>query len=261
LTIAGNGVSYAGPDTTAFHVNGNDLTTGRSCPNPPVSSVAAIGYTNSADQANIVSGIPTTPTNNTGNYTGAVPPAGPATPSVAQVTLPTMLQKPSQVESLIQTVTQSADVVLTPTAPSTTVAGAALTSAASGIWPTYPMTIVVNGDLDLTSWHNSGYGLLLVTGSLIYDPGASWQGIVLVMGKGVLRASNSGIGQFNGAVLVAQSRDLVSGNILSDPNLGTSSVTFAPTMVGNGIQFNSCAILQALSPVNFKVLSFREISQ
>jgi hypothetical protein len=123
------------------------------------------------------------------------------------------------------------------------------------------MTIVVNGNLDFTGWHNSGYGLLLVTGNLIYDPDASWQGIVLVMGKGVITGSRAGIGQFNGAVLVAQSRDPVSGSVLPDPNLGASSVTFAPTMGGNGIQFNSCTILQALAPVNFKVLSFREISQ
>jgi hypothetical protein len=260
LTIAGNTVSYAGPDSTSFYVNGNDPTTGRSCTNPPVPSVAAIGYTYSGDQATIVSGIPTTPMNDTGNYEGAAPPPpATATPSVEQVTLPATLQKPSQVESLIATVTQSADVVLTPTAPSTTVAGSALTSAATGIWPTYPMTIVVNGNLDLTSWHNSGYGLLLVTGNLIYDPDASWQGIVLVMGKGTITGSHSGIGQFNGAVLVAQSRDPVSGAVLADPTLGQSSVTFASTMGGNGIQFNSCMILQALSPTNFKVLSFREI--
>jgi hypothetical protein len=259
LTLAGNNVSYAGPDSTSFYVNGNDPTSGRSCTTPPVSAVLGIGYTNPADQANVVTGIPTTPINDDGNYTGAPPPTGPATPSLGQVTLPATLQKPSQVESLIQTVTQNADAVLTPTAPSTTVLGATLTSAATGIWPTYPMTIVVNGNLDLTSWHNSGYGLLLVTGNLIYDPDASWQGIVLVMGKGVITGSRGGIGQFNGAVLVAQSRDPVSGNLLPDPTLGPSSVTFAPTMGGNGIQFNSCTILQALSPTNFKVLSFREI--
>ncbi|HKF40852.1 MAG TPA: pilus assembly PilX N-terminal domain-containing protein [Candidatus Acidoferrum sp.] len=261
LTLAGNGVSYAGPDASGFYVIGNDPTTGRSCASPPL-SLPAIGYTNLADQANVVAGVPTTPVNDTGNYQGAAPsPPAPESISLVAPTFTPALQKPSQIESLIQTVTQGADVVLTPTPPSTTVPASALTAAASGFWPTYPMTMVVNGNLDFTSWHNSGYGLLLVTGNLIYDPDASWQGIVLVMGKGVVTGSRAGIGQFNGAVLVAQSRDPVSGSVLPDPNLGTSSVTFASTMGGNGIQFNSCTIQQALAPVNFKVLSFREISQ
>ena len=261
LTLAGNGVAYAGPDTSGFYVNGNDPTTGRTCANPAVSPVSAIGYTNSADQSNVVSGIPTTPVNDTGNYTGAPPPSGPPTPSVGQVTLPPVLQKPSQVEQLIQTITQSADVVLSPTPPAASVRGSALTAAASGIWPTMPMTIVVNGDLDLTSWHNIGYGLLLVTGNLIYDPDASWQGIVLVIGKGTITGAHGGIGQFNGAVMVARSRDPISGTVLPDPNLGASSVTFTSNMGGAGIYFNSCSILQALTPTNFRVLSLREISQ
>ncbi len=40
-----------------------------------------------------------------------------------------------------------------------------------------PMTVVVNGDLDLSGWHNAGFGLLLVTGTLHYDPDASWNGL------------------------------------------------------------------------------------
>jgi hypothetical protein len=61
--------------------------------------------------------------------------------------------------------------------------------------------------------------------------------------------------------VVAQSRDPVSGAVLADPNLGTSSVSFTTNMGGKGIQFDSCAIQQALTPTNFKILSFREISQ
>jgi hypothetical protein len=262
LTLAGNGVTYAGPDSSGFYVNGNDPTTGRTCASPALSPVSAVGYTNSADQPNVVSGIPTAPLNVTGNYQGfAPPPPAAATPSVGQVSLPPRLQKPSQMEALIQTISQSADVVLSPTPPGTTVPGSTVTTAASGIWPTIPMTIVVNGDLDLTSWHNTGYGLLLVTGNLIYDPDASWQGIVLVIGKGTITGSHAGIGQFNGAVVVARSRDPISGAVLADPNLGASSVSFASNMGGNGIYFNSCTILQALTPTNFKVLSLREISQ
>ena len=59
-----------------------------------------------------------------------------------------------------------------------------------------PMTIVVNGNLNLSGWHNSGYGLLLVTGTLYYDPDASWSGIVLVVGQGIFSSSKNGAGGF-----------------------------------------------------------------
>jgi hypothetical protein len=261
LTLAGNGVTYNGPDGSGFEVDGIDPTTGRTCANPALAPVAAVGFTNPADRAVVISGIPVSPVNDTGNYQGAPPPSGPPTPSVETVTLPPSLQKPSQIESLIQTLTQGADVVLTPTAPATSVTGSSLPTGPSGMSPTNTMTVVVNGDLDLTSWHNTGYGLLLVTGNLIYDPDASWSGVVLVMGKGTITGSRMGIGQFNGAMLVAQSRNPGTGAVLTDPNLGTSSVTFASSMGGKGIYFNSCAIVQALTPTTLKKLSFREISQ
>jgi hypothetical protein len=60
---------------------------------------------------------------------------------------------------------------------------------------------------------------------------------------------------------VAQSRDPITGNVLSDPNLGPASVTFASTMGGSGIYYNTCTILAAQAPTNYRVLSFREITQ
>ena len=249
LTIAGNGVNYAGPNSTSFYVNGNDPTTGRTCTAPPLSPVSAIGYTNPADQLNVVAGTSSQP----GNYVGsAPPPPAPATPSVGLVTLPVTLQKPSQLDALVQSVTQSADAVIP--GPAT---GSNLTSLAMS--STNPMTVVINGDLDLTSWHNTGYGLLLVTGNLNYDPDASWEGIVLVIGRGTFSGSRLGSGRFDGAILIAQTRDPL-GNLLPDPNLGFSSVNFNSAMGGVGIYYNSCMILQAEAPTSYRVLSFREIT-
>jgi hypothetical protein len=258
LTLGGNGVGYAGPSSSAWNINGNDPTTGRTCATPAAPSVYAIGFTNPADQGTVVSGTSAGPD----DYTGfAPPPPAAATPSVGVVTLAANLQRPSQVEALIQTISQGADKILAPTLPATTVPGAALPTGPAGMSPTNPMTIVVNGDLDLTSWHNVGYGLLLVTGKLIYDPDASWEGIVLVAGKGVVTGSGAGVGRFDGAFLVAQSRDPVSGAVLPDPNLGASSVTFSSNMGGYGIYYNSCTIQLALSPTSYRVISFREITQ
>jgi hypothetical protein len=246
LTIAGNGISYAGPDSTGFYVNGSDPTSGRTCSNPPLSPFPAIGYTNSADQSTLSSapGI----SNHPGNYTGYSPP----TPSLGLVTLPATLQKPGQLEALVQTIAQGADVVI---------AGPANRyDMPTSMSPSNSMTVVVNGDLDLLNWRTTGYGLLVVTGNLNYDPDASWVGIVLVIGKGTVTGSRMGNGRFNGAMLVAQTRD-GSGAVLPDPNLGASSVSFVTNMGGAGIYYDSCAILQAQMPTKYRVLSFREITQ
>jgi hypothetical protein len=249
LILAGNGVSYTGPNSTAFYVDGTDPTTGRSCAVPPVAPVPAVGITNPADQANVVAG--TSP--HQANYTGFTPPPpAAATPSVEVVTLPPTLQTPTQLDGLVQTITQNADDVIT--------GPANRSNMPTTMTPTNPMTVVVNGDLDLTSWHNTGYGILLVTGNLNYDPDASWNGIVLVIGQGTFTGSRMGNGQFNGAIIVAKTRD-AAGNLLPGPNLGASSVTFNSATGGAGIYYNSCFLIQALAPINYQILSFREVTQ
>jgi len=137
--------------------------------------------------------------------------------------------------------------------------------------PTWPstnpmMTVVVNGDLNLTRWYQTGYGLLLVTGTLTYDPDTTWNGIVLVIGKGVLLWSDRGHGWggINGAVLVANTRD-ASGNLL--PALGPASFSGAGTGGGHrysargGITYWSCWVNRAgaQAPLTYKILSFHEI--
>jgi hypothetical protein len=250
LILAGNGVTYTGPNSSSFYVNGTDPTFGRTCAVPPVTPVPAIGFTNQADQSNIASG--TSP--HQANYTGFVPPPpASATPSVEVVTLPPTFQTPSQFDALAQAITQNADDVIT--GPATR------SNMPTTMSPTNPMMVVVNGNLDLTAWNNTGYGVLLVTGNLNYDPSASWQGVVLVIGQGTVTASTTGgSGQFEGAMIVAKTRD-AAGNLLPNPNLGASSVLFNTGAGGAGIYYNSCALVQALAPFDYQVLSFREIAQ
>jgi hypothetical protein len=265
LTLAGQGVRYTGPNSSGFYVNGNDTGPPGTCSTPPSPSVPALGYTYANDSPTVASGAWTIyhPENYTGS--GYVPaPPTPATPSISQVSLPPTLQTTSQLESLVQTISQNADVVLTPTGGTTTVPRSALPTTMS---PTNPMTVVVNGDLDLTTGgpHVTGYGLLLVTGaassnpSLSYDPDVTWEGIVLVIGKGTLVGAHLGSGQIDGAMLVAQTRDATTGNPL--PSLGPSSASFTAGMGGIGIYYNSCYIQRALSPTSYRLLSFREFTQ
>lgn len=253
LTLDGNLVSYVGPNASQFYVNGNDRSSGYTCSTSPRPSPVppALGYTNPIDLTAVSNGTTSFPS----HYLGSTPAA---TPSLGVVPLPSALQKPSQLNALVQTISQNADVVVSGNANRGDLATITTMS------PANPMTVVVNGDLDLTTGsgvHVIGYGLLLVTGTLTYDPDVSWNGIVLVIGKGNFVGSRNGTGKIDGAMLVAQTRDAM-GNLLPDPNLGPSSVTFLSSSDGGGgIYYNSCWIQMAQSPPTYSRLSFREVTQ
>jgi hypothetical protein len=245
LTLNGNGVSYTGPNGTQhghggdFQINGNDSN----APQGTASGVPAIGFTNSNDASSVA--------------TSAVPsdkylsPTG--VPNVGIVTLPPALQTPSGLDALVLSITQNADLVLTPSH------GSALDqrSLPTNMSASNPMVIVVNGDFNLHG-NGTGYGLLVVTGTLDYDPDASWNGIILVIGQGTFTSSKAGVGAINGAVFVAQTHD-GAGNLLPDPNVGYSSYT--QTGGGLGIQYSSSWVKTAEALMPYQVLSFREIQQ
>jgi len=252
LTLAGNNVSYTGPNTTSFFIEGQDQCSGSSL------AVPAIGYTNPADSSfsNIMTGVPV-PANYQGFPVAPGPPPAPATAptSIANVSSqmnPNWL-KPSGLDAVVQDISSHADSVIQgPATPG---------SFPSGMSAAHPMTIVVNGNLDLTSWHNTGYGLLLVTGTLTYDPDATWEGVVLVIGQGKFVSTKGGLGGIDGAVFIAKTRD-ASNNLLPDsPGLGAAnfSQTGSGTSLGRGIYYNSCVAQGAEGPIAYKIISFREI--
>jgi hypothetical protein len=264
-------LNYGGPDSTTWYVDGTDSfrhslsdTPSWSCtPNAPL--VYALGYTNPLDNSYSyihcckVLAHPT-------NYTGVVVmgPGPPGTnPSVHLVTMPPSLQTPTDYNNLAQTIIQNADVILTPGSGTTpapyTAYGSDLSTATTGMNSSNPMTIVIRGDLDLTGWHHEGYGLLLVTGHLQYDPDASWYGIVMIIGKGTVDGSRSGSGEFDGATLLARTVDPSTGAPLA--SLGGVNMQFANNMGGVGYYYSSCWINNSLPTASYKILSFHEISQ
>ena len=285
LTLDGNGVNYAGPGTNGFMVNGQDQRSG----SPLL--FYSIGYTNAADGTNLVTAA--TPAQ---NYQGAPPgPGGPppvpshapgtianVSPTPATSLLRQSWMTPATLDAVMQDIENSADVVLTGSVNSTEISNAAPLMS-----PTNPMTVVVNGNLRLNGRGFTGYGLLLVTGTLTYDPDASWNGIVLVVGQGILASNGSGSGGFEGTVFVAQTRDS-SGNLLpalggacfgSDSSCGVLGFGHGHHGFGSGygstpgfgIAYNSFWINGPLSstgnppvagaqgPLTYKVLSFHEI--
>jgi len=253
LTIAGssgNSAAFSAPTSNAnYSIKGGDQAVGTCGPGLPVH---AVGVFNNVDQGNVIAGgnggagIPAA---DRPNYTGSS--GGPDVNVIASV--PSSLQSPAQLEALVQTITQSADVVLP--GPAT---GSNLPTSMYSPSPN-PMTIVVNGDLDLTDWDQTGYGLLLVRGNLNYDPEASWNGVVMVVGKGTVTGSKSGSGELDGAFLLAKTLD-AAGNTLS-PHFGTATMLFGPNMGGNGIRYSSCWIQTSQPLASVKILSFHEISQ
>jgi hypothetical protein len=256
VTLAGNNVTFTGPGTNSFSVLGQDQCGGAA---PPV---FAIGYTSNAggsgsSRSNIIAGA--TPP---GSYQG-LPIANPGPPPVmsnAPATIDDISlwinpnwMSPSGLDAVVQDITTSADAVITgPTTPG---------SFPPGMSPTHPMTIVVNGDLDMNGWRNTGYGLLVVTGTLHYDPDATWEGVVLVIGQGNFVSTRGGTGGIDGAVFIAKTRD-ASGNLMAI--LGASS--FSQTgpggvnsNAGRGINYNSCWARAAQGPISYKVIAFKEI--
>ncbi|HET7106028.1 MAG TPA: hypothetical protein VFI38_04400 [Candidatus Acidoferrum sp.] len=256
LTLAGNNVTFTGPGTNNFYIRGQDQC--GTPPPPPALPPAffAIGYTNGPpdlSKSNIAAGA--TPT---GNYQGmpmnSGPPIAPSTGSqtIADVHLytdPNWLT-PQGLDAVVQDITNNADAVITgPATPG---------SFPSGMSAAHPMTIVVNGDLDMNGWRNTGYGLLVVTGNFYYNPDATWEGVILVIGQGNFVSTRGGDGQIDGAVFIAKTRD-GANNLL--PSLGASSFsqTGPGTHVGQGINYNSCIARAAQGPITYKVIAFKEI--
>jgi len=237
--------------------------------NPSPAPVRAIGYTNTGggDQSsnNINSGIAGGMANDfvgstaagTGSnapnvyYVGNSPPTGPPTISSSLQTL-------AAVNSLATGISQTADVTLV---------GPVTQSDSNNLMPAgmsaaNPMTVVVNGDFTENGWSGTGYGILLVTGTFNYDPNSSWNGVILVIGKGIFYSSQSspGTGKINGAVFVAATTDAF-GNPLS--SLGSPTANFANGEgFGNqGIYYSNCWVQYVQAASKYRVLSFHEIPQ
>ncbi len=261
LTLAGSGVAYSAPAANdAFWVKGID----QDCNGNTGATFPAIGVFASADitavkfGGNGGTGIPAGSIR-TNNYPGIT-----VSPDVERVdgSFSPALQTPSGLDAIAQAIIQNADGVIPAGNGSAQRSYLSNLVSSGAMSPTSPMTLVVNGDLDLSGWHNTGYGLLLVTGNLNYDPDASWNGIVMVVGQGTVTGTKSGSGELDGAFLVARTRD-TSGNLLPGPNLGASSVDFnqPPVMGGQGIRYSSCWIQKSQPRSSYKILSFHEIAQ
>jgi hypothetical protein len=184
-----------------------------------------------------------------GNYTGTG-----STPSVGIHGLAANLQTPQSLNQIAQTITQNADVVLTGPVDQNS-----LPPAMSNV---NPMTIAVQGNFTLSGGF-TGYGVLLVTGTFTYDSYSNWDGIVLVVGQGIVNGQSSGsppYGQstISGAMLVAQT---LNPDLTLRATLGPATFNGNNQVQGFGINYNCSWIQNVQTAWTYKVLSFHEIPQ
>jgi hypothetical protein len=240
LTFDGPGAVYSAPNSAPYHIVGTDNSPGGAACPALQPAKPAVGVVTPGDVATVTGDIPG---NRTANYTGTG-----ATPSVSNVGagLPANLQSVTSLTTLLQSVQAVATDVVTGPASSVPNVG---TAAA-------PTIEYVNGDLSLNG-SVTGYGILVVTGTFSAGGNVGWNGVILVVGQGVMNVSGGGNNSYNGAVVVAKTRD-AAGNLLA--TLGVPTVNWNGGG-GNGIYFNSCSINNATASMAFHVLSFSEVPQ
>ncbi len=119
--------------------------------------------------------------------------------------------------------------------------GSDLTLADMGT-STTPKTVLVKGDLTLT---NSGTGLLVVTGNLVLNGNVSYDGLIVVLGKGGVTRNGAGNGTIKGGIIIAKYDDASLDDSIFDPN------AYIDTNGGGNslIQYCSTSIAKALNSI------------
>jgi len=93
--------------------------------------------------------------------------------------------------------------------------------------PTNYRVVVVNGNLDLGS--TTGYGLLLVRGELHILGDVTWNGLIVVLGQGVMHTNPGANAVVNGGLFLARTR-AADGSLLAVPEQVTFTVTDSAQM-------------------------------
>lgn len=109
---------------------------------------------------------------------------------------------------------------------------------------------------------STGYGILVVTGTMDYVNVNSYQGIILMLGTAQFISSSSKDTTFTGALFMAQDRNSSTGALLS--SLGTPSFNFhhgSASASDVSIQYDQCITNQVQNSTitNYAVLARREL--
>ena len=113
----------------------------------------------------------------------------------------------------------------------------------------------MNGDLSLNG-NETGYGLLVVTGTFSPGGNVGWNGIVLVVGKGIVTGNGGGNNQYTGAIVVAQTVNPSTGVPLA--TLGAPTFSFSGGG-GNGVYYSTGCINQASTLSDYRAIAAHEL--
>lgn len=221
------------PSSNNYFANGNDsgvagYTGPGTCTPTGPAQVPAVSTGDSTGVTNVRGSIPT---NRYPNYTGTG-----GTPSIVNSgpggtnQLSGEWSSPSQLNTLVANMANAADVSYS--------CGIGAPCSGRGPYGTdsAPQITYVSGDFNFGP--NSGSGVLIVTGTLNINGQSSFNGLILVIGQGVMTEQGSGNGQFNGSIFLAKTNSSTSPY--------SQLAALATPMIQwngggtNGIQYNSC---------------------
>jgi hypothetical protein len=126
-----------------------------------------------------------------------------------------------------------------------------------------PKINFINGDYTLNG-NGSGYGLLVVTGTLTMSGDFSWHGAILIAGDGHLDFNGGGTGTIVGTVIVAKIWD---GSHNTLPSMGSPTIEWNGGG-NNGIYYDHCWATNMMamvpfepppSPAPLRILSLRSL--
>ncbi len=229
------------PSSTNYFANGNNsgasAFTGpggpAACAATGPAQVPAISTGDTAGVTGIKNNL-LGPPNRQSNYTGTG-----GTPSIVNSgptgsnQLSGQWSTPSTLNALAASIGNGADVTYT-----CGIAPAGTPCNGSGPYGTdaAPQITYVNGDFNFGS--NSGSGVLVVTGALNITGQSSFNGLILIIGQGVMNENGAGGGQFNGSIFLAKTNNSTAPY--------AQLATLASPLIAwngggtNGIQYNSC---------------------
>jgi hypothetical protein len=234
LTLAGDEVFFRSPAADDFRISGE---------NADGAAVSAIGVFNAGSLAEVESAIPE---NRANSFIGA----GAAVPNVSDVHAESerSLKMPVALEKVVSNIETFATDVYSP--------GSAPYALGSFGSPLDYRIAVVNGDCVLGA--GTGYGILIVRGTLTIVDNFNWFGMILVIGQGIVQWSG-GNGQIEGAVFVARTRGIPtpsdpSGAILQSHGAVQADFTGA---LGT-VRYSSAQIAAARGRFPYSATSVRE---
>ena len=138
----------------------------------------------------------------------------------------------------------------------TTIApGGSSAATVNGGSPGDPKVVMVTGEFNL---YGDGAGILAVAGQLTFNGNVNCDGLILVIGEGLMQRNGAGNGTLSGGIVVANTAgpDGLPGN----PDDALGPPTFDTSGGGNGnVNYCSTIINNMVGSLPLRVVAFRHL--